>query len=481
MKTYALHLMIAFLGVAAVALSAAAQESLDRTKRPPPQGVPNVRLPAIQKGHLTNGLEVWLVEKHELPLITLSLVIQAGSDHDPLDRPGVATMTAEMMDAGTTSLDALQISEKLSYLGASMMFRANLDGTTAVLSTLTKHLEEALGVFADVIASPTFPQKEFQRIQKQRLTTLIQQKDRAATIATLAFDHIIYGPAHPYGNDAAGSEQSLNAMTREDLEKFYSTYYRPNNATLVVVGDVILKDVTALLERGLAQWKPASVPSLPIPPAPSISRRSVYLIDKPGAPQSEIRIGYPALARNTADYFPVMVMNRLLGGQFSSRLNLNLREKRGLTYGAPSVFSFNKQPGPFVASAGVTSVKTDTALHEFLFEIDRMFKEGVTPDELEFSKKGLAGNFALNFETPAQVSGALVNLVLYGLPDNYYATYLSNINNVTVDEIRKVSAKYLDSSKMAIVIVGDIKVIKGGVQSLKAGETVMCNVEGNPL
>ena len=481
MKSYTLHILVACLGLAIAAVSAAAQETLDRTKRPSPQGVPTIHLPAIQKALLLNGLAVWLVEKHDLPLVTLNLVIQAGSDHDPMDKPGVATMTAETMDAGTKMLDALQISEKLNYIGATMMFRASVDGTTAMLSTLTKHLDEALRVFTDVISNPTFPQREFERLRKQRLTTLIQQKDRAATIATLAFAHVLYGSGHPYGNDASGTEQSLTALTRDDLQKFYSSYYRPNNATLIVVGDVTMKDITALLDNGFAQWKDAPLPSITIPPAPARGSRLVYLIDKPGAPQSEIRIGYPALARSTVDFFPVTVMNRLLGGQFSSRLNLNLREKHGYTYGARSAFSFNKHAGPFIASSGVTSTKTDSSVHEFLYEIDRMFKEGLTPEELEFSKRGLTGNFALNFETPAQVAGSLVNLVLYGLPDNYYSTYLSNINGVTLDDVKRVAAKYLDSSKMAIVIVGDVKMIKEGVERLKVGETVMCNAEGNPL
>ena len=462
-------------------LTGTAQQSLDRTTRPGPQPTPAIVLPEIQKATLSNGLAVWVVEKHSLPTVALNMVFQCGADHDPLDKPGIATMTAEMLDAGTTSMDALQISDKLNFLGATMSVRSNFDGTYALLATLTRHLDEALAVYADVITHPTFPQKEFERIQKQRLTSLLQQKDRAATIATLAFNHIIYGKDHPYGNDPAGTDSSVKAMTREDLLKFYSACYRPNGTTLIVVGDVTLNGITEKLEKAFAGWKQGPVPSVAFPPTPTISVRKVYLIDKPGAPQSEIRIGYPSLARSTPDYFAVTVMNRILGGQFSSRLNMNLRERHGYTYGARSGFSFNKKPGPFVASGGFVSTKTDSSLHEFFYEIGRTHAEGLTGEELEFSKKGLTGSFALGFETPAQIAGALQNLVLYGLPEDYYRTYLQNIDKVSLDDVKRVSGTYLDPAKMAVVVVGDVKSIRDGVEKLKLGETVMCDVDGNPL
>jgi zinc protease len=212
-----------------------------------------------------------------------------------------------------------------------------------------------------------------------------------------------------------------------------------------------------------------------------VDKRRLYLIDKPGAAQSEIRIGNPAAARSTPDFFALSLMNRALGGQFSSRLNLNLREKHGFTYGARSGFSFNKHPGPFVASAGVTTAKTDSSLREFAFEIDRLHNEGIESDELSFVKKGFSGNFALNFETPGQIAGAMQNIVLHNLPENYYETYLQNIDKVTIDDVKKVANKYLDSSRMAFVVVGDVKVIREGSEKLGLGETVLCDVEGNRI
>lgn len=456
-------------------------QDIDRTIRPKAQGVPKVDLPDIQKTTLKNGLRVWLVEDHELPLVAFNLVFQNGSDTDPIAQAGLATMTADVLDEGTASRTALQIAEELDFVGANLRVNAFTDGSSITLNCMTKHIEKALAVYADVIVNPTFPEKEFARLRQQRLTGLLQQKDQPSTIATLAFNKILYGNDHPYGRDASGSEASLNAMKREDLVKFYETYYRPNNATLVIVGDVKMKDISPKLEKLLSSWKKGSMPPVVVPPTPTVEKRLIYLIDKPAAPQSEIRIGYAAVARNSPDFFPLQVMNRALGGQFASRLNMNLREKHGYTYGARSGFSFNKQPGPFTASAAVTATKTDSSVREFFYEIDRTFADGVTPEELDFVKKGLTGNFALTFETPGQIAGALQNIVLYNLPENYYENYLTNINKVSLDDVKRVSKKYLDTSKMAVVIVGDLKTIRSGLENMKFAETVLLDVNGNKL
>ena len=476
--TYSLLLTLFISGVVMTSFT---QDKLDRTVRPKAQGVPKIELPEIQKTALKNGLKVWLVEQHELPIVAFNLVLQTGSDHDPNAKAGLASMTADVLDEGTKSRTALQIAEQLEFIGANLGVNAFTDGSFVTLNTLTKHLDKALDVYVDVIVNPTFPQKDFDRLKQQRLTALLQQKDRAAVIASLSFNKIIYGSTHPYGVNPSGTESSIKEMTRDDVVKFYQMYYRPNNATLIVVGDVKMNDVIQKLEALFASWKSDNVPSVPLAVTPTIDKRRLYLIDKVGAPQSEIRIGYPAVARNSPDFFPITLMNWVLGGQFSSRINMNLREKHGFTYGARSAFIFNKQPGPFVASAGVTTSKTDSSVREFLSEIDKMHKDGITATELDFVKKGLTGTFARNFETPGQIAGALQNLVLYSLPDNYYETYLQNINKVSLDEVKNVSTKYLDSSKMGVVVVGDLKVVRGGLEKLQIGETVLCDVNGNTL
>ena len=456
-------------------------QDIDRTKRPVGKPTPKVALPEIQKTTLKNGLKVWLVERHQLPTVAFNLVIQSGSDHDPLNQPGLASMTADVIDEGTKTKDALQISDALESIGANLNVGSSWDGTFMSMNILTKYIEKGLDVFSDVLTNPTFPQKEFDRLQKTRLTSLMQQKDQATMIANNAFSYILYGQNHPYGNNPSGTEASVKSLTTADLQKFYQTYYRPNNATLIVVGDINMKDLTPILEKGLSEWKSADIPSFNLPHAPAIEKMKVYLVDKPGAAQSEIRIGYPALARSTPDYFPVTIMNRMLGGQFTSRINLNIREKRGFTYGARSGFSFQKGAGPFSASAGVHTDKSDSSVHEFLYEINLMHDKGMTAEELDFVKKGLVGSFALTFETSAQIAGVLQNIILYGLPENYYNTYLQNIEAVTLQDVEKVSKQYLGTSKMAIVVVGDLAKIKAPIAAMNIGDIVVCDTDGKPL
>jgi zinc protease len=456
-------------------------QELDRTKRPAGKNAPALKLPQIQKAMLSNEMQVWLVERHQLPLVAFNLVLHAGSDQDPLSQPGIASMTADVLDEGTTSKDALQISEEIESIGASFGVGSSWDASFLSLNCLSKFMAKGLDVFADVLINPTFPQKEFDRLQKQRITSLMQQKDQATAIANNAFSRIIYGSNHPYGANPSGTEASVKGMTVADLQKFYKSYYKPNNATLIIVGDTKLSEVIQLLEKALGGWMKGDVPPSAVPEPSPIEKTGIYLVDKPAAPQSEIRIGYPALARSTPDFFAVSVMNRMLGGQFMSRINLNLREKRGFTYGARSGFNFLKGKGPFSASAGVHSAKTDSSVQEFLYEIKLMHDKGITAEELEFVKKGLIGNFALNFETSGQIAGALQSIILYGLPDNYFDNYLQNIESVTVQDVQRVAAKYLDTSKMAVVVVGDVTAIKSGLEALGAGPVTICDSDGFPL
>lgn len=481
MKTLTRVVLTSIIGLTMTTTAAQSQQAIDRTVRPGPGPIPLVDLPAFQKATLSNGLNVWLVEQHKLPTIVFNLVLPAGSGQDQVAMPGVAEMTARAMDAGTSTMDALTIANKLESIGASLYISPGVDATSAMLSTLTKHVDKALEIYGAVLSDPSFPEKEIDRLKKERLTEILQQKDRAAVTASLAFNRVVYGPNHPRGNDQGGTEQSVTAMTRDNLVSFYKTYYRPNTGTLIIVGDISLKDAVQRLEKAFSSWKKGETPNLSLPPVQSQVARKIYLIDKPGAPQSEIRIGYPSLERSTPDYFPVLVMNRILGGQFSSRINLNLRERRGLTYGARSEFQFGKQKGPFVASGGFISAKTDTAIEQFLSEIDAMHRDGMTADELAFAKKGMTGGFALTFETPIQVGRALQSIVVYGLPEDYYQNYLKNINQVTLDDVKRVAAKYLDSRSMAIVVVGDVKTIRPSIEKLNVGEIVLCDTQGNPL
>jgi zinc protease len=467
--------------IASIALTSLvmAQNTLDRTVRPPLGPTPQVTLPTIQRETLPNGLQVWLVEKHELPLVAFNLVLLAGAERDPLSTPGLASFTASMLQEGTPTRSSLEIADEIDYVGANIRVFAQADFATASLDCLTKHLDTALDVYADVLTRPTFPEKEFQRVKSERLTSLLQQKDRPPQIANAAFSRILYGANHPYGNDAAGTEQSVSGFTRADLVKFHATYYVPNNATLIIVGDVTMATVLPKLRQKFGDWKKGDVLPVGTFTEPPLKPRTVYLVDKPGAPQSEVRIGYPALSRSTPDFFAVNLMNMMLGGQFSSRLNSNIRERRGFSYGVRSAFQFSRLPGPFVASGGVQTAKTDSSLQEFIKEIDLMREKGLTAEELEFAKNRTKGTFATGFEMPQQIAASLVNILVYKLPDDYLVTYLKNVDAVTLADIQRVAKQYLDSSKMAMVVVGDTKVIRDGIARMNFGPVVDADANGN--
>jgi zinc protease len=435
----------------------------------------------VQKGELSSGLAIRLVEQHGTPQVVISIVLGSGGSMDPRGKSGTAALTAELLDAGTGSRDALGISESVEFIGASLSFRAGADATFGSLLTLNRHLTEGIALFADVLANPVFPLREFERLKAQKVTSLVEQKDRAATVASNAFMRVIYGDEHPYGTDPSGTEESVSRLTRDDVCGFYGEHYGASNATLIVAGDTTMGDILPLLERHLGHWKGAPRrAAVPIPP-PQAAPRRVYLIDRPGSPQSEIRIGSPALARNSPDYFPATVMNRVLGGQFSSRINMNLREKRGLTYGARSAFIFLKQPGPFMVAGGFTGSGTGQAAEQLLLEIGAMHRKGVTDEELEFSRMGLGGGFALGFETPFQVAGALQNIVLYGLPDDYYERYIRNLASVTSGDVMRVARATLDPEAMAILVVADAAGTRRELESLGRGDVVLLNADGAPL
>ena len=477
------HILFCLILAGALALQpfAAAQQSVDRAVRPKLGPTPEVHLPKIQRAELPNGLRVWLVESHKLPIIACNLVLLAGSERDPLNTPGLASLTASMLQEGTKSRTSLQIADEIDRIGANMRVFSQSDFVSVSLDCLTKHLDTALDVYADVLTHASFPEKEFARVKNDRLTSLLQQKDRPPVIASMAFSRILYGASHPYGNDVSGTEQSVKALTRDDLVKFYQTYYRPNGATLIVYGDVSMETMLPKVTGMFAAWQKADVPAVASYLTPQVEARKVYIVDKPGAPQSEIRIGFPALARTTPDFFPVNLMNLVLGGQFSSRLNSNIRERRGFSYGVRSGFQFTRMPGPFVASGGVHSAKTDSSLQEFLREIDLMREKGLSAEELEFAKNRTKGVFATGFESPQQIAGALVNLVVYKLPDDYFVNYLKNVDAVTLADVQRVAKQYLDTSRMAMVVVGDAKIIRPGIEQMKFGPVVAVDVNGNPV
>ncbi len=426
-------------------------------------------MPHLHRHSIEGGPAVWVARTATLPLTVGSFVLPAGATHDLPGRSGLAMLTGDALDTGTARRSLQDIADSLEFVGATVRTHVSHDGTVLTFSTVTKHLQDVFDVCADIWQHPVFPPPDVERLREQHLTSLLQQKDRPGTIASLVFHRSVFGENHPYGADAGGDEPGMRAITADDLRLFHATHFTPHRLTLIVVGDITPERVGPLAESRLVHDNGAATHHPSALPAHPHLTRSIILVDRAGAPQSEVRLGLPAFQRNSEDYIPAQVMNRILGGQFSSRLNANLREKRGLTYGAWSVFSALRHPGPFVAGGAFHTGGTAVAIRETLGEIDRMAAEGVTEDELTFAKESLAGSYALAFETPAQVVQALQALPLYDLPSDYYYTYLDRLRTVTREDVLAVARRYLITERMKIVVVGDAANTRSSLEALNVG------------
>jgi zinc protease len=444
-----------------------AQQAPDRTHPPQVGPPPELHLPAIQKRQLSNGLPVWVVELHKVPVAQVSLLILSGAADDPPRRFGLANMTASMLEQGAGSRSALEIADAIDYLGADLSTVSSIDSSAVRLHVPVARLADALPIVADVALRPTFPSDELERLRQERLTSILQARDDPPTIASATLSRVLYGASHRYGTPTAGTAEVIKTFTPADLKAFYDAVYRPDNATIVAVGDLTADRVMPLLETSFAAWKkPAGAkPAQTLPPAQQPATRQIYLVDKPGAPQSQIRIGGIGVPRSTADYFPILILNTILGGSFTSRLNNNLREVHGYAYGAGSGFDMRLGPGPFYATAGVQTDKTSEALTEFFKELEAIPKP-VPPDELARAKNYVAYRFPGTFETTDDMSRRLEDMILFHLPDDYFSNYVRNIQAVTAVDVQRVAQKYILPNRFAVVIVGDRKTIEPGIRAL---------------
>jgi zinc protease len=453
--------------VFALSVTLVAQQAPDRSHPPEPGPPPALHLPAIHKQTLSNGLPVWIVELHKVPVAQVNLVALGGSAEDPTGKFGVASLTAAMLEEGAGSRSSLEIADAVDFLGADLTAASANDLSAVRLHVPVARLADALPIMGDLAERPTFPKDELERQRQQRLTTILQGRDDPATIAAVTFARVLYGQTHRFGTPQFGTAATVKAMTTEDLRAFYATVYRPDNGVLLAVGDVNTASLVPQLEKAFGRWKPPSAPKAApkLPAAPQHGARTIYLVDKPGAPQSQIRIGSIGVEHSTPDYFPIQVLNTILGGSFSSRLNMNLREQHGYTYGASSQFDMRVAAGPFVAAAGVQTDKTADALKEFFNELNGILKP-VPAEELARAKNYIALRYPGAFETTGDVSRRLEDAVVYKLPEDYFAKYIPNIQAVTGSDVQRVAQKYILPDKLAVVIVGDRKTIEAPIRAL---------------
>jgi zinc protease len=466
----------------AEAVRAPARETPDapfRAQAPGPGPDPTFAVPAFKRFKLKNGLEVVLAEFHELPLVDFNLVIKAGGAANPLKLPGLADMTAQMLDEGTKSRSALEIADQMAFLGANLGIVSGWDSSTVSLSTVTKNVDPALAIFADVVVEPAFDVKEFERVRDNTLTGITRRKDSPPTVANLALVRLLFGDKHPYGWPMSGVEASIRRITPRDLRAFYEANWRPNNAVLIVAGDTTEAALRPKLEAAFAGWKPRHVTPARLPvPTGAAPATKIFLVDKAGAPQSSIRVGEIGIERRNPEYFAVSLMNLILGGGFY-RLDLNLREGKGWTYGARSSFDSRKTPGPFSAGGEFVAAHTAESVGEILKEVNKMRDSDVTDAELQRAKDQIIKSFPARFGTRAGVGVQLAELAVYGLPDSYLTEYTKKIAAVSKDDVRRAARKHLDPKRLSIVVVGDQKALQDDLAKLAPVE--LRDVEGNPL
>jgi zinc protease len=447
---------------------------------PSPEPPRALNLPVPHQFRLSNGLTVLLVEQHNLPVVSANMIVLSGSDRNAPGQPGLASFTAEMLDEGTGKRSALQIAADSDQIGASFSCGSSTDLSFAAFRTLKRNVDAAFELTSDILLNPSFDPAEIERIRNDRLTQILQQKDNPNVLAAKVFFESIYGPHHPYGYLDVGTEESNRAMTREMMLRFYQSGYTAANAALVVAGDITPTELQTLAEKYCGDWKQAGTIHHVPPAAPSFARR-IVIVERPDASQTHLRIGHLGAARANPDYVAIDVMNTALGGLFSSRINLNLREKHGFTYGAFSAFAFRRGQGPFLVGTSVRTDVTAPAVAEIFREMERMRDSLITSEELATAKDSISRSLPGLFETTPESASSIGQLFVHNLPLNYYETLPEQIESISAVRVQEVAQRYLLPEEAVIVAVGDRKRIEPELEKLNLGPIEIRDALGDPL
>jgi predicted Zn-dependent peptidase len=448
-------------------------------RAPVSKEVLKLKLPRPKEATLKNGLRVIVLENHRVPTFTMQMVILSGGISDPSDYHGLSTFTAAMLREGTTRRKSIDIAEQMDTLGATITTSSAVSSLTSAITTsgLVENFDQVLDIFADVIRNPSFPQEELDKYKTRQLQQLQFQRALPQFLAAEHFQSALYG-LHPAGLSGPPPD-SINRAKSADVARFYATYYRPNNAMLVIVGDVTFSQIMPKLQNAFGDWQRQDVPTTVIPAVPAPKAAAVHLINRPGSVQTVFFIGNLAIERKDPDYFPLLVMNQVLGGGPASRLFLNLREDKGYTYGADSNFAGTKYRGVFLTISTVRTDVTDGAMHEFMYEFKRIRNEKVAATELENAKRALVGSFARSLTEPQVRLNNIVQQKLYDLPADYWDTYPEKVMTITADEVQRVAQKYIDIDHLQIVAVGDAT--KTRAVLAKYGAVREYDAEGKPV
>jgi len=438
--------------------------------RPTPLAPRPYHFPRFERASLANGIRLLVAPVSKAPLVSITALVEAGATADPVGRSGLAQLAARLLLEGTERLDGAALADGFEMLGASIDAHADWDVAILSLTALTEHIDEAFALAGEVLRTPSFPEREVERLKAERVADILQLRTEPRGLADEAFDRFVYAPDSRFALPAGGTLPDVRAITRDDVQRFYAARYRPDGLTLVVAGDVSVERATALAERVLGDWRGEPVSYVPTDDRPGRTTRVVHLVAKGDAPQSELRIGHVGTTRRTSDYFPIVVMNAILGGLFSSRINLNLRETHGYTYGAFSGFDWRRQAGPFAVSTAVKTEVTADAVREVLHEIDRMRSAPVEPAELSLATSYLDGVFPIRYETTEAIAAALANLAIYEMSDDWFDRYRERVRAVTADDVQQAAQRYLHPDQLQIVVVGDPAAVRAPLDALGVGE-----------
>jgi zinc protease len=431
------------------------------------------RFPRFERRQLDNGLKLIVAPVHKLPVVTVVALVDAGAMTDPRGKEGLAQLTARAITEGTVLYDGEALTDSLERLGTSMDTSADWDAAMMTLTVLTGKLPEAFSHFANVLITPTFPSASVERIKGERIAEILQVESEPRELANEMFDSFVYAAGSLFTMPVGGTKSSISSVTRQDVSEFYAARYHPSGTTLIVVGDVDVDSIERMVAKVLYNWAGTPLNPVSVIETPARTTRAIHIVRKSDAPQSELRVGHVSVPRTHLDYFKLTVMNAILGGLFSSRINLNLREAHGYTYGAHSEFDWRRAASPFVISTAVESNVTAAALQEVLYEIDRIRNDGITESELSLATSYLDGVFPIRFETTSAIATALATLTLYNLPDDWYDTYRERIRGVTTDDVLEAVQAHIDPQRLQVVVIGSAETIREQLEALRFGPLTM--------
>ena len=445
-----------------------------RPPRPGPGEPRPYHFPRFERRTLSNGMRLVVAPVPKLPIATVLLIAEGGAVADPAGREGVAHLTAQLLLEGSRELDGAALSEQLERLGAAASASADWDVAVVRCTALVENLPRAMRILGGVLQAPAFPEREVARLRSERIADLLQLRADPGALADETFGRVLYAEGSRYRLPAGGSEETVRTITRGDVQAFYDAWFRPEGMTVVVAGAMTTESAVRMVEDALGTWRGRSAAPVRADDTPASRERAVHLVAKPDAPQSELRIGHVGVPRTHPDYFGLVVMNAILGGLFSSRINLNLREAHGFTYGAHTAFDWRRQAGPFAADTAVKSDVTADAVREVLAELERMRETPIAPEELSLATSYLDGVFPIRYETTDAIAGAIANLVVYGLGDDWLDTYRDRVRAVSIADVQRAARTHLHPEALQVVVVGDPAVVREPLERLGIGE-VRCH------